>query len=88
MKILSKKCRVLGRPGVVQRGTEICSEFHPSLYLPGILYLEKYSISTLHDYWPGKRKITPENVYLDSSRLAWPHFGPNRGAEPHLAVYL
>jgi hypothetical protein len=69
---------------VVQRGTENCSDFRPSQFLPGILYLEKYSISTLNDYW--KRKITPENVYLDGSRLAWPHFGPNRGAGPHLAV--
>ena len=69
---------------VVQRGTENCSDFRPSQYLPGILSLEKYSNSTLNDYW--KRKITSGNVYLNSSRLASPHFGPNRGAGPHLAV--
>ncbi len=69
---------------VVQLGTENCSDFRLSQYLLGILYLEKNSISTLNDYW--KRKITPENVYLDSSRLAWHHFGPNQGAGPHLAV--
>ncbi len=35
--------------------------------MPGILYLEDHLISRLNDYC--KRKETPENGYLDSSRL-------------------
>ncbi len=62
---------------VVQRGTEHCSDFRPSQYLPGILYLEKYSISTLYDYW--KRKITPENVYLTVLDLHGPILDQTEG---------
>ncbi len=41
--------------------------FRPSQFMRGILYLEYYLISGLNDYC--KRKETPENGYLDSSRL-------------------
>jgi hypothetical protein len=52
--------------------------------VPGISYLENHLISRLNDYW--KRKETPKNCYLESSRLAGRHFRPNRGTGPQLII--
>ena len=60
----------------------VCA-FRPSQFMPGILYLENHLISSLNDYC--KRKETPEKCYLESSRLAGPHFRPNRGT-PQLII--
>jgi hypothetical protein len=49
--------------------------------MPGILYLETDFISSLNDY--RKRKKTPENGYLDSSRLLQYHFRSSRRTGPH-----
>ena len=66
---------------VVQRANQNCPGFLSESIFTGHLYLEKCSISSLNDYC--KRKKTPENGYLDSSRLAWSHFRPSRGTGPH-----
>ena len=66
---------------VEQRGTKMCPGFSSESIYAGNFYLENYLISSLNDFC--KRKKTPENGYLDSSRLVWPHFRPNRGTGPH-----
>ncbi len=46
------------------------------------LYLENYFISRLNEFC--KRKETPRNGYLESSRLVWwPHLLPSRGTGSH-----
>ncbi len=53
-------------------GSRVARGFRPSQFMPGILNLKNHLISGLNDYC--KRKETPENGYLDSSRLVLSHF--------------
>jgi hypothetical protein len=69
--------RPWGLAQVVQRGTKICLCFSSESICAVNLYLESHFISSLNDNC--KRKKTPENGYLDSSRLVKYHFRPNRG---------
>ncbi len=52
---------------VVQRGTKICPRFWSKSICAGNLNLKNYLISSLN--YNCKRKKTPENGYVDSSRL-------------------
>ena len=59
----------------------MCPGFSSESIYAGNFYLENYLISSLNDFC--KRKKTPENGCLDSSRLVWPHSRPSRGTGPH-----
>jgi hypothetical protein len=52
---------------VVGTAPKLCPAFSPKSIVSGILYLESHLISSLKDYC--KQRETPENGYLDSSRL-------------------
>jgi hypothetical protein len=67
---------------VVATAPKRCPDFSSESIYAGILYLENHLISSLNDYC--KRKETPQNGKLESSRLEWLLFRPSRISGPHL----